>query len=660
MGVLVRWVRYWGGAVLVGISVAVCAGFVETFPPHATSVAERHNYLGHHLYATLVGLLGANIDRWLLPSIGLVLLGAVLIHVGRLGHGHVRRFLRFGLPLLALIALTVLYLRSHPDVWVKTLTIGKSTLAVGRQLVFSPLGLLLPLALFGWLEWRIIRARRRPATAPAPTAQARRRRPIRVPVVFLWGVLRRIAAASVTLLLLALAALSLARLYYRWQTPRALQDQPNIIFIMVDTLRADHVGCYGYDLPTTPNIDRFAREATRFEQAIAPSSWTVWSVNSIMTSQYPDVIFSSHQAALKKKGADLRQPMMSGMAGAPLRYTTLAEVLQDRGYATNAVVSNPWLQKEQGNAQGYAWYDDSASRLNTTCDNTSPRVNEVAIKRLAELEDRPFFMYLVYMDPHGPYLQHDGFRFQDSSQDRHIEAALPKTVTGLQRAERRDALRRYNSEIAYTDAAVGRFLDELKRRKLYDDALIVFFSDHGEEFREHGGTDHMKTVYQEVISVPLIIKFPRQRAARTVPGRFQLLDLYPSVLATLQYDGAPFGLQGNAVKLPGLLRSMNQPVFSATTTTMRCVLDGERKYLNREEPRMEECYDLAADPLEQHNLGPAAGKDLREKFAAWDERNQLLEARNAVAGQQGITTSLSQRLVKQLQAIGYLHGDDTK
>jgi arylsulfatase A-like enzyme len=654
------WLRYWLGAALIGVATGVFVGLYETLPPTATSVFEENNYLGHRLYATATQLLVTSTDRWIPMAIGLALLLAALIRIGKLGHGNVRRFLRFGLPLLTVSAIAVLYFVLHLNQWYTLKAAAKSAVIFCGHLIFNPFSLLLTLALLAWIEWRILRARRRKAMPKEAEGETREQAATGrscFPFLFCQRILRSLAIAVIGLLVILCAALYLARGLYRWQTLRALRGKPNIIFIMVDTLRVDHLGCYGYDLPTTPNIDRFAAKSTRFAHAIAPSSWTVWSVNSIFTSQYPDVLFASHLGFHEELQIDIQ----ASNFGTPLGYTTLVEVLYDRGYSTNAVISNPWLSISPGNTQGYTYYNDSPAKRNNECRETSPHVTRAAIDRLREVKDERFFMSLVYMDPHDPYHENPGFTFGDSQHNRQLESVIASSVAPSLLEERRVSQRGYDSEIAYTDHAVGQFLEELTQLGLYDDALIVFFSDHGEEFREHGGTGHQKTVYDEVIRVPLIIKFPRQQIGRVMQRPFPLIDLYPALMKYLQYPVDRLNLQGDAVDLTTLLRSTVKPIFSATNTSAKCIIEGPRKYIAYQQPEeKQEYFDLAADPLEQRNLlarHPAEAQPLIAGLDAWDKRNAVLAVLHAGRGA-GLdrTAEMPDRkaLIEQLQTLGYL------
>jgi len=662
----ISWMRPWIWAILAGVSVAVIAGCLEAWRTDGRSEFAQNRYFAHGLYATGFRLLAQLVNRWALPATGAAVLLLASIRLGRLARGRARRLVRYGLPVLAVLGLAIAYFTVQQAQ--RILLVGGVTagIAAVKPMLFSVYALAVPLAGLLWVYWQLLRRRRAArlavsthATMTAQTPALRERwRPV---ARLITGLLVRLLAVGTLLLAVSFFGINLAAVLCGVIARRTVRAQPNIIFIMIDTLRADHLGCYGYELNTTPNLDRFAGESTRFADAIAPSSWTAWSVSSLFTSEYPDVLFMSHAASLE---IDPDQTDLSCAYGPSLRYTTLAEVLHDRGYLTNAIISNPWLNRAPGTTQGYAYYDDSGAKLNSDCSRTSPHVTQQAIKRLRRIHGRPFFLYLLYMDPHMPYVENEGFTFGDAARDLQQMAYLPRTVTAAQRQERRVALRKYNSEIAYTDHAIGQLFAELKRLNLYDASMIVVFSDHGEEFREHGAIGHCKTVYHEVIRVPLIVKMPHQRRGRVVPGNFPLIDLYPSVLATLQIPARGLALRGDSVNFATLLRSADKPIYSATDSSAKCVTLGRWKYAECPRQATREFFDLATDPLEQRNIlptPPAIADRLIADFAAWDAANirqqfLLLDTDAIRHRMQTLSpeSSEQQTLIKQLQTLGYL------
>ena len=467
------------------------------------------------------------------------------------------------------------------------------------------------------------------------------------------------APLRVLLLLLCLACLGAGAATTDAQLP--LKNKPNIIFVMVDALRADHLGCYGYDLPTTPNIDRFARESMRFEHAVAQSSWTIWSLASLMTSRFPPTLLTGNGEMKTRPGTDL------------LFYPMLAEILKKQGYATSAVTANPLAGHAPIIRQGFDDFDETPAKLNRDCSETSSCVTDRAIARVQQFKDRRFFLFLHYMDPHAPYhvntgFADRGFQFGDSKQDEAIRTVISKNNESKTMAQRRESLRAYDSEIGYTDYHLGRFLAALQNSGVYDDAMIVLFADHGEEFFEHGGDGHMDTVYQEVLQVPLIIKYPRQREGKVVAGVFPLIDLMPSALLLAGIEHSTLGLQGKAVNLPALLRCAEQPLHSFTIQRVHSVINGRYKLIQGHYPQerpdapqpvmptplatpMLELFDLLSDPLEQHNL-------FKEKPEIAAEMLELLKqhaAYNPTGTEKHPLETTDVELLRQLEALGYIN-----
>ncbi|MHB9109970.1 MAG: sulfatase [Armatimonadota bacterium] len=626
-----------------------------------------YQYLRFGLYRTALRLLVPAMDRYALYAAGLLLAVLIAGWLGRRVKGWPGGVLQVALPLTMLGAAGWWVIRHHLPLAYSLKLALKTGLPIAGKFIIGPvgLGIVLMVLVVGLLKLRGIRPPKAKSPARGLRAAAR--------------ITSRVFAGLLCLPALAFVGLHLTAGVFSLQTKAALRDGPNVIFIMVDTLRADHLGCYGYDVPVTPNIDRFAQEATRFAEPVAQASWTVWSVDSLFTSRFPDQLVSNGMGNRLGPGSDLHT-----------YYPTLAKVLRDRGYATHAVISNPLLRRSPGNMMGYDSYDDGPANADPECDETSPRVNQAAMKLLDSLQGKRFFLSLVYMDPHSPYRHNTGFSYPPSRREPARQALLSGQNTPARMAERRQRLQAYDSEIGYTDHYVGQLLDELKQRKLYDDSLIVLFSDHGEEFLEHRDFEHMKTVYDEVIRVPLIVKLPRQRQGKVVQGRFPLIDLYPSLLTYLQIDARALGLQGDAVPLSGVLRSADKPVFSSTEN-INCVINGEYKYIETRPsvPQLmpvsppphplvggylqkthqhppqpakthkgsSEVYHLAKDPLEQQNLfkrnlPPAA--DLPALLRARDRR-QLpsdIALRTGSAGMDSPLLSPAER--NRLKSLGYL------
>ena len=412
----------------------------------------------------------------------------------------------------------------------------------------------------------------------------------------------------------------------------ALADRPNIILIMVDTLRADHLSCYGGEWVETPNLCRVATDGGTVFEGFAHSSWTKPSTATLLTSLIP----SSHQT-------------MSKPSALPEEITTVAESLQAHGYATGAFVSNTNLTESFGFAQGFDEYHylgpdylfgaaESSSKLVLyqiarrvyfmfvpgkrfgDFYQDSQVVNRNAFEWLDRHEDARFFLFLHYMDVHDPYFAHpyDGTGF-DRASNQH---------PSLSQAEEMHRL--YNGEIAYLDGEFGNLISKLEAQDLWDDSVVVLVSDHGEEFGEHGGFWHGLTLYDEQIHIPMLVKWPKgERLAepevRDTPAR--LIDVAPTLL---RRAGARIPDEMQGLDLAGDLASRSERdrmVFAEEDhegNVLRAIRTSHWKWIEANEgnPRglpTEELFHIADDPGETVNLSerePGTAAELAQHAAA--------------------------------------------
>src|SRR5215471_18267846 len=277
---------------------------------------------------------------------------------------------------------------------------------------------------------------------------------------------------------------------------RPASRHPNVILITIDTVRADHVGCYGAKNAETPTLDSLARDGTVFEHAISqvPLTWPSHTV--ILTGTYPF------------------QNGVQDFTGTPLEpsFRSVAQAFKDHGYRTGAVVSAFVLDRSWGLARGFDFYDDAFAPeqfKNRDLGLVERRANESVTRALNWLQknpQHPFFFWLHLYDPHSPYDPPEPYRtrFKD---------------------------RLYDGEIAYADHELGRLIAWLKRSQLYDSSLIVMLSDHGESLGEHGEREHGFFVYNSTIQIPLIVKPPA--GSRIRPGRMSAPVETSSVAPTL-------------------------------------------------------------------------------------------------------------------------------
>lgn len=290
---------------------------------------------------------------------------------------------------------------------------------------------------------------------------------------------------------------------------------PNVIFIICETLRPDHLGVYGYARDTAPNLDRLAQTSFLFTQSISQAPCTRPSVWNMMTSRY--------QAEV---------PVLD-------ETFTLAEYLSAMRYKTAAFIAQHVLVKQYSNLnQGFDWYDD-AQELDhhrmTLRKATS--VTDAAIAWLQVNKQKRFFTWLMYFDPHDPYDPPDQakghfVKSEDYSRDRRKEKIhfVTEESRNITPAHRRFLIDAYDEEIRYTDQELGRFLDYLRESGLFDDSLIIFTSDHGEELGEDNRWDHCQLLSQEEIWVPLLIKLPGQKSGKRIGTPVQTIDIYPTLV----------------------------------------------------------------------------------------------------------------------------------
>ncbi len=428
-------------------------------------------------------------------------------------------------------------------------------------------------------------------------------------------------ASSFRRLLLILTALT--ALQAAAQTPA--KPAPNVVLITIDTLRADHVGCYGYKQIKTPNIDGLAADGARFERAFAVVPVTLPSHTSMLTGTYP-MLSGMHD--------------FSGNKLSPLQ-PTLASVLKQAGYQTGAVVASAVLDSRFGLNQGFDFYYDhfDFSRLDESNLDEMERpgnvVADVTLDWLAKNSQKKFFLWMHLYDPHFPY---------------HL----------LEPYSREYAAQPYDGAIAFADEQVGRLLRFLKEKGIYQNTVIVLCGDHGESLGEHGEKTHGFFIYNATMHVPLIIRLPENASARTIDDPVSLVDLMPTVLAAVGLE-VPSQVQGRSL-LPQLRgkgddddQAERDRVLYGETFLPRIHFNWSElrgsentKYHFIDAPRPE-LYDLAKDPGEVHNL-------FTEKKAVAEEMHAKLVGmiRDYSAGKElAEKTSLDPALMERLKALGY-------
>ena len=397
-----------------------------------------------------------------------------------------------------------------------------------------------------------------------------------------------------------------------WGNPAitvAAKESPLVIIYLVDTLRADHTTVYGYSRNTTPQLESFSKDAVVFDQAVAHASWTKPSVASILTSLLP----GQHRAVQLRDALDSSKILVS-------------ERLSARGFATAAAVANAIIYLPEANfGRGFDFFaglhgeDGRPSKL-----VGADVVVDTALRWLDTRKGLPTFLYVHTMDPHVPYAPPPPF---DAMFEPHPlpgrPAADPRTDYKVP-ADRERLMAQYDGDIAFGDQEFGRFVKELRSRGLYDRALILFLADHGEEFQDHGQWLHGRSVFDELVHVPLVVKFPgRKDAGRRITTQVQTVDLVPTIFESLGLP-QPEGLAGQPLQraMAGQAPSERPAVseISHRGIVAHGLRTGQDKYIRRFSPEEDELYfDLVKDPKEKIDLSVSRGERVRKLRAGVEE-----------------------------------------
>jgi arylsulfatase A-like enzyme len=420
------------------------------------------------------------------------------------------------------------------------------------------------------------------------------------------------------------------------QLPPAQSTSPNIVLIVLDTVRASSLSLYGYHRKTSPRLEQFAKRAVTFERAYSTSPWTLPSHGSMFTGRLP------HE--------------LSGRFGKPIdaRYPTVAEVLGRHGYLTAGFVANTWYGgAEFGLARGFQHYEDDRSSTTTALMSTSVgrdflkatglkerwATHENFGRKSAEYigssfgdwldrrdANRPFFAFLNFCDAHAPYASPKPFATRFSAKGARGDV-WARRLDGWSEAEIRDFNDAYDGAIAYIDEHVGRIIAALAARRALRNTVIIVTSDHGEQFGEHNLVEHVNSLYLPLLHVPLVIAAPQGPAGLRVTTPVSLRDLAASILdfagvrdATV-FPGAPLlphdGPQRGGAE-PVLLAEVERASeaypesYPARKGRMKSVLSPDWQYIRNFGDGREELYHLPSDPETMRNLSMTFPDRLQE------------------------------------------------
>jgi choline-sulfatase len=434
--------------------------------------------------------------------------------------------------------------------------------------------------------------------------------------------------------------------------PAPPQGAPNVLLYVVDTLRADGLSRYGNRAVETPAVDQLAREGSLFVDAQAPSSWTRASIATILTGLYPDV-----------HGVEGRNDALSE------RLVLLSELFAAHGYATGAVVANPNVGSFYGFDQGYGEFVELYERRSPGMIDARESIvpsGQVTdrVERWIDSVPGPFFLFVLTIDPHWPYEPPAVFDRQRADYAGRVDhdplAIIRKDLGEADKARLRSL---YEAEIASNDDSLGRLLEHLRVRERYDDTIVVFTSDHGEEFWEHANTMHGLSLFEESIRVPLIIRYPKALpVAARVETPVELVDIAPTLLE-LAGIAAPYPMDGHSLTRPpatgerSLYASLDLDSIQA-----RSITRPPWKLITRGEGQEPLLFNLEIDAGETWNLAKKHPEEVAALSLALSERVAADARRHAqlVGDTDKATISeddLSEESRRALEALGYIDAE---
>jgi len=415
-------------------------------------------------------------------------------------------------------------------------------------------------------------------------------------------------------------------------------ERPNVVLIVVDTLRSDHISCYNYKRITTPNIDNFSRDCTLFKNIITMAPWTTPAVASLMTFQYPRTLgFKDSAIVLDNK------------------FLTISEIFRENNYRTKGIISHAFLTKFLGFSQGFESYDEENAKGHGYI--SSPSVTKKAISYLRKNKKSNFFLFLHYFDPHYNYIMHKDYNYFPDydgpiESGQHVQT-LREIIPYLTNRDLDYVKALYDSEIRFTDHYIGKVIDELKSLGIYDNTIIVLTGDHGEEFCERGQfwIGHTKTLYQELIHVPLLIKDIKKDYAKTVSDYYGLIDLGPTILNTAGLK-IPKSYKNEGKIIDNNSQKNNRPIFTETKRWAKkeAVINGHWKFIHNLYTKSFELYNLKSDPHELNNLlfkKNKKAKKLRILLMNWNKRTRKLTIKTK-------KPEFTEEQKKHLKSLGYI------
>lgn len=419
----------------------------------------------------------------------------------------------------------------------------------------------------------------------------------------------------------------------------------NVFFFIIDTLRADHLGTFGYKTATSPVLDALAEDSIVFEDAQSTAPWTLPSISSMFTGTYPAILGNTER-----------------YVGIDKEIETITQLFKEKGYKTAAVTSHFLISEKLGFGKGFDRFDMNEGGKGAEY-ISSPGVTNRVIDFLRKHSEEKMFLFSHWFDPHYEYRMHNILNTYPDYTGRigdkfGVHKIREMGYLGrLNESDLRYLTARYDSEIRFTDHHLGKVIQEIKRLGLYDDATIVVVADHGEELGEAGDgwIGHSIKVSRAVIRVPLMIKLPHGRHKRRVQNRVSLIDLGPTIAKTAglrplngpSVSGKPWDLTED-IPTPEVIFSESQRYGD-----IQGVITGDWKLVFNRKSTYHEIYHLKNDPLETTNL-------INEDLAQFESLNQVrrdferkIEDLKKQLKLKKEDVQMTPEQIQQLKALGY-------
>ncbi len=445
-----------------------------------------------------------------------------------------------------------------------------------------------------------------------------------------------------------------------WLLTERAPGAPATFLIVVDTLRADRLSCYGAKPGLTPNIDALAARGVRFSNASASASWTVPSMGAMLTSVYPTQLGLIEQPSTDVASYEWRTKRDQLGFTPPAEVDTLAEILQDAGLRTAAFVNQPGLNSFDGFLQGFVdWFAPiDLKRVGRHDPNIAfpeqewpqylmyahriDRLLILAFDRWLEASaEEGIFVWLHLLTPHDPYLEYP----------RPQEGPPPPENLSDQ----------YDNEIRIADGMIGDIMRSIEKHIGFDRAKIIFTSDHGEGFGEHGMTEHGHTLHREVTHVPLIVVSSDLPAGRVVETRVSSVDILPTFLELVEIDlPQPHRVEGSSLLSAIESDSSDRQIYSEGMlygSTERSLIEDGYKLMFDQQGERYTLYDLSKDPGETHDLSASQVDRAARMKAALDDLYNRLQAdyleRLAEGGREVLSEEDRKAMEDSLRVLGY-------